>query len=167
MPYPRKRLYWLLTGPYLAILALVAIYLWRFSPWLTAAVLFCYLWACFFQAYCCAVQDCPYVGRFCPGIAGIVPASWIAKWQYGGREVVKSETRFTVHAVLAILGWVGWTVLPLRWIAQLSLGLAVGYVVWQFVYVAVFGLTVCPACAIRETCPGGVVQRQCARREGP
>jgi hypothetical protein len=53
-PYRRKLLYLVLTGPYVAILALVAIYLWRFSPWLTAVIVFFYLWACFFQAYCCA-----------------------------------------------------------------------------------------------------------------
>jgi hypothetical protein len=164
VPYRRKPLYLALTVPYVAILILVAIYLWRFSPWLTAAVAFCYMWACFFQAYCCACQDCPYVGRFCPAIAGIVPASWIAKWIYGGRKVERSEARFAIQAMLAILGWVGWTFLPLWWIARLSVGLAVAYVVWQVVYVAVFFLTVCPACAPRDICPGGGVQRACLRQ---
>jgi hypothetical protein len=65
-PYRKKTLYLVLTVPYLAILALVAICLWHFSPWLTAAVILSYLWASFFQAYCCACQDCPYIGGFCP-----------------------------------------------------------------------------------------------------
>ncbi|MGD2148522.1 MAG: hypothetical protein PVH41_17640, partial [Anaerolineae bacterium] len=164
VPYRKKTLYLVLTVPYLAILALVAIYLWRFSPWLTGAVVLSYLWACTFQAYCCACQDCPYIGRFCPAIAGIVPASWIARWVYGGRKVEMSEPRFAAHAVLAILGWVVWTALPLFWIAKLSVGLAVAYVLWQVVYVATFFLTVCPACALRDICPGGGVQAACLGR---
>jgi hypothetical protein len=43
-------------------------------------------------------------------------------------------------------------------------GLAVAYLVWQAVYVVVFFLTVCPACALRDICPGGQVQRACLRR---
>ena len=163
LPYRRKGVYWLLTAPFLAILVAVAAYLWRFSPWLTAAMAAFYVWTCGFQARWCACQDCPYVGRFCPAVAGIVPASWIAKWLYGSRQVDCSRRRMETHATLAILGWVAWTLLPLRWIARLSLGLAVAYVVWQLVYVAIFGLAICPVCAIRETCPGGVLYRRRAR----
>jgi hypothetical protein len=164
VPYRRKPLYLILTVPFLVVLILVGVYLWRFSPWLTAAMAFFYLWTCFFQAYWCAAQDCPYVGRFCPAVAGIVPASWIAKWLYGGREVHASRARLEIHAVLAVLGMLAWTILPLWWIAKLSIGLAVAYVVWQLAYVVVFWLTICPVCAIRETCPGGVLQRRCFRQ---
>lgn len=164
VPYRRRTLYLALTAPYLAVSVLVAIYLWRFSPWLTAAVALGYLAACFFQAYCCACQDCPYIGRFCPAIAGIVPASWIAKWIYGGRQVEKSEPRFSIQAVLAILGWVVWAILPLWWIVRLGVAVTAVYVAWQVVYVVAFFLTVCPACALRDICPGGGVQRACLRR---
>ena len=158
VPYHRKTLYLFLTVPFLAILALVAVYLWVFSPWLTAAMVFSYLWMSFFQAYCCACQECPYIGRFCPAIAGIVPASWVAKWIYGNREVVKSKARFEIHAMVATLGWLGWTLVPLWWIGKLHVLLAVAYVAWQVVSYVIFGLTICPACAVRETCPGGKLQ---------
>lgn len=164
VPYHRKTLYLVLTVPFLAILALVAVYLWVFSPWLTVAVVFCYLWISFFQAYCCACQECPYIGRFCPAIAGIVPASWLAKWIYGNREVTKSKVRFEIHAMVGTLGWLGWTLIPLWWIGKLHVLLAVAYVVWQIAYYVVFGLTICPACAVRETCPGGALQRACVKR---
>jgi len=35
------------------------------------------------------------------------------------------------------------------------LGFAIGYVVAHVVYSLIFGLTVCPVCSIRHTCPGG------------
>jgi hypothetical protein len=166
VPYRRKMLYLVLTVPFVAILVLVAVYVWRFSPWLTVAMVFSYLWVCFFQAYCCACQECPYIGQFCPAIAGIIPGSWMAKWIYGNRVVVKSKTRFEIHATLGILGWLGWTFVPLWWIAKLNALLAVAYVAWQIVYYVIFGLTICPVCAVRETCPGGALQRVCLKREG-
>lgn len=158
VPYRRKTLYFVLTVPFLAVLALVAVYLWAFSPWLTAAMVISYLWMSFFQAYCCACQECPYIGRFCPAIAGIVPASWMAKLIYGRREVVKSKARFEVHALVGFLGWLGMIVLPLWWIARFSVPLAAGYVAWHAVYYVIFGLAICPSCAVRETCPGGKLQ---------
>ena len=163
VPYPRKSHYLLLTVPFLTTLILVGVYVWRFSPWVTAAMAFCYLWTCFFQAFWCAAQACPYIGRFCPAVAYIVPASWIAKWLYADRRIVASRIKLEVHAGLAILGWIGWTVLPPRYIARCSPALAVAYVAWQLVCVAIFGLTICPVCAIREMCPGGAFQRRCLR----
>jgi hypothetical protein len=165
VPYRRKTLYFILTVPFLAILVLVAVYLWAFSPWLTVAMAFFYLWMSFFQAYCCACQECPYIGRFCPAIAGIVPASWMAKVIYGNRQVVKSKIRMEVQAIIGTLGWLCWTFLPLWWIAKLNVLLAVAYVAWQVVYYVIFGLTICPACAVRETCPGGALQRVVWKRK--
>ena len=164
VPYRRQTLYLVLTVPYLIISILVAIYLWRFSPWLTAGVALGYGGACLFQAYCCACQDCPYVGGFCPGIAGIVPASWMARWIYGDRTIAMAATRFAIQAALALVGWLVWAVLPVWWIAKLGVGVAVIYGLWQLVYVVVFLLTVCPACALREICPAGGVQRACLGR---
>jgi hypothetical protein len=158
VPYRRKTLYFVLAVPFLAILILSAVYLCTFSPWLTAGLALCYLGLCFLQGYCCACQECPYVGRFCPAIAGIVPASWLAKLIYGHRGIVKSKTRFEIYAVIGFLGLLGMAILPLWWIAKLSVPLAVGYLAWQFVYYLVFELTICPVCAIRETCPGGKLQ---------
>lgn len=165
VPYRRKALYYLLTVPFLATLMVAAIYLWTISPWLTVALALCYLGASLAQAYCCAYQACPYIGRFCPAIGGIVPAGWSAKVLYGGRTITRSRVRFEIHATIGLLGLVGMALLPLWWITQRSLPLAMGYVVLQLAYYAAFMLTVCPVCAIRETCPGGTLQRMCSRRE--
>jgi hypothetical protein len=168
VPYQRKGLYLALTIPMLLILLGVFVYLWTFSFLLALAFLACYVWMSTFQAYCCAYQKCPYVGGFCPAVLGIMPASLIAKVLYGSREIKASKARFETIAAVAVLGWLGLVFLPVYWIAQVHIGLAIGYVVLHAVYAVIFGLTVCPVCAIRETCPGGkfhVLVRRVAHRE--
>jgi hypothetical protein len=113
---------------------------------------------CYFQAYCCAYQKCAYVGRFCPAIAGIIPASYLAKLIYGRKKVVKSKVFFVLHAVLASLSEVGLIMMPLYWIGKLGHAVALGYVACHLIYYLIFGLSICPACAIRKTCPGGKLQ---------
>jgi hypothetical protein len=95
-----------------------------------------------------------------------MPASWLAKLIYGRREVVKSKARFEIYAVIGFSGLIGMAILPLWWIAKLSVPLAVGYFVWQLVYYLVFELMICPVCAIRETCPGGKLQSVVFRKRG-
>ena len=155
VPYQRKWLYLLLTIPFLSLLISVFIYLWTFSFILPIVFLLFYLAMCCFQAYCCAYQDCPYVGEFCPAVIGIFPANLITGSLYSGKEIVKSKKTFDLHATLAIVGWLGLVGFPLNWIAKLDPSLAVGYVISHMVYAVVFGLTICPVCAIRDTCPGG------------
>jgi len=155
-----------LTVPLLGILVLIFIYLWTFRFILSLVFLAFYLGVCFFQAYCCYHQDCPYVGGFCPAVIGIIPASLIAKALYNGRPVVKSKRRFDLYATLAVICWIGLIAFPLFWIAKLNVWLAVGYVLAHVVYTVIFGLTVCPACAIRDICPGGQFHKFVARQMG-
>ena len=155
VPYRRKGLYLALTIPMLLLLFAVLLYLGTYSVLLSLVFLACYLIMSFFQAYCCAVQRCPYVGGFCPAVLGIMPASLIAKVLYGNREIVRSKARFEAYATVAVLGWLGLVFLPVYWIARLGIGFALAYVACHAIYALIFGLTVCPACAIRETCPGG------------
>ncbi len=159
VPYRRKGLYLALTIPILLLLAAVLVYLWTFRFWLSLTFLTCYLVMSAFQAYCCAYQECPYVGGFCPAVLGIMPASLIAKVFYGNREMIRSKSRFEAFATVAVLGWLGLVFLPVYWIAKLGIGFAIGYVLLHAIYALVFGLTICPVCAIRETCPGGKVHR--------
>ena len=159
VPYRRKGLYLALTIPMLLLLLAVLIYLGTFSILLSLAFLACYLVMSTFQAYCCAYQDCPYVGGFCPAVLGIMPASLIAKVLYGNREIVRTKARFETYATLAILGWLGLAFLPVYWLAKLGVGFAIAYVACHAVYAFVFSLTVCPVCAIRDTCPGGKVHK--------
>ena len=158
VPYRRKGLYLILTLPFLAILITVFAYLWTFSFVLSIIFFLFYFAMCYFQAYCCAYQECPYVGGFCPAIVGIMPSSFLAKLIYGNKKIVKSKRAFEAHAIVASIAWLGMIVFPLFWIAKLGIWLAVGYVLSHAVYYLIFGLTVCPVCAIRNTCPGGKLQ---------
>jgi hypothetical protein len=157
VPYRRKGLYFLLTVPFLVLFILVFLYLWTFSPLLSMVFLLLYLAMCYFQAYCCAYQGCPYVGGFCPAILGIMPASLLAKLVYG-EKVVTSKKWFGIQAALASVCWLGLIAFPLFWVAKLGAPFALGYVFCHAVYYVIFGLTICPVCAIRGTCPGGKLQ---------
>ena len=159
VPYRRKGLYLALTVPMLLLLLGVLVYLGTYSILLSLVFLTCYLIMSFFQAYCCAYQRCPYVGGFCPAVLGIMPASLIAKYLYGDREIARTKARFDAYATVAVLGWLGLVLLPLYWIARLGISFAVAYFAVHAIYTLIFGLTICPACAIREICPGGRVHK--------
>jgi hypothetical protein len=164
VPYRRKGTYYLLTVPMLALLVAVFVYLWTFSFILALVLLSFYLTMCYFQAYCCVYQECPYVGGFCPAVMGIMPASLLAKWIYGRRPVIKSRRSFEIHALIAMVAWAGVIFFPLFWIAKLGLAFAGGYVACHAVYYVLFGLSICPACAIRDICPGGRFQNLMLKR---
>ena len=166
VPYRRKGLYLALTVPLLGIFVMIFGYLWGFSFALSFVFLTLYLGVCTFQAYCCYYQDCPYVGGFCPAVIGIMPASLIARVLFSGRPVVKSKRRFDLYATLAVMCWIGVIAFPLFWIAKVNVWFAVGYVLVHMVYTLIFGLTICPACAIRDICPGGQFQKFVARQKG-
>jgi hypothetical protein len=159
VPYRRKALYFIITIPLMALYIAVFIYLWSFSFVWSLVFLSFYLLMCFFQAYCCAYQDCPYVGGFCPAITGILPASLLAKLLYGKKKIVKSKKLFDLNAMVATVGLLGLVFFPLYWLAKMGIIYAVGYIVLNIVYYLVFLLTICPVCAIRETCPGGQLQK--------
>ena len=164
VPYRRKGLYLAVTAPFLALLVLVFAYLWTFSFILSLVFASFYFAMCYFQAYCCAYQDCPYVGGFCPAIAGIVPASALAKLAYGRKQITRSKRAFEVHAAIAFAAWIGLIAWPLFWLSRLGVWATVGYVVCHALYYTVFGLTICPVCAVRDTCPGGRLQKIVLRR---
>jgi hypothetical protein len=117
---------------------------------------------CYFQAYCCACQECPYIGEFCPAITGIYPANILARMKYGDKEelrgMVKSERKLETDATLAAICMGGTIVFPLYWLAKRSAFLAAGYIFVSAVYYLFHFLGVCPVCAIRDTCPGGQLQ---------
>lgn len=158
VPYRRKGLYFVLTIPLLAVFISVFVYLWTFSFVLSMVFLLLYLGACLFQAYCCAYQDCPYMGGFCPAVAGIIPASIFTKLIYGRGEITKSKRAFETHAITATACGLGLIVFPLPWILKPGFLFAAGYIAFAVAYLLVFFLTICPACAIRHTCPGGKLQ---------
>ena len=155
VPYRRKGLYFLLTIPFVLLLIGTFVYLWTFSFVLSLVLALFYGMTCLFQAYCCAYQDCPYVGGFCPAVAGIMPASLLAKLIYGQGRITKSKRMFETQATFGVIGLLGMAFFPVFWIAKLGLLFAIGYVVYHGLNYVVFLFTICPACAIRHTCPGG------------
>lgn len=172
-PYSRRKLYLAIVIPYAAVLAAVFLYLLAAKApqerdksaagggrWCLPSLIYLafYLGMCYFQAYCCACQDCPYIGEFCPALAGIYPANALARRKYGDRGVVKSEEAFKANAAAAAFCWGGMVLFPLPWLARRSAKLAAGYALAHAAYYLLHGLIVCPVCAIRETCPGGMLQ---------
>ncbi|MFW6113625.1 MAG: hypothetical protein ACOC78_01725 [Actinomycetota bacterium] len=182
-PFRRKKLYLAIVIPYAAVLAAVFFYLLarkeppageagapgaeagggageesgrRYVPGLIFLAF--YLGMCYFQAYCCACQECPYVGEFCPALAGIYPANQLARVKYGEKGVVKSEEAFQANATAAAFCWGGMMLFPLPWLARRSARLAAGYLLVHAVYYMLHGLVLCPVCVIRDTCPGGKMQ---------
>jgi hypothetical protein len=164
VPYRRKGLYFVLTVPFVLIMLAVFIYLWRYSFLLSLAYLGFYFMTSFFQAYCCAYQDCPYVGKFCPAVIGIYPGNMFAKWLYSNKKIVRSKKKFEQSVTWALVGWGGLIILPLYWLSRLSIWWAVGYAAAHVVYTLIFWLTICPVCAIRNTCPGGKLYNMVAGR---
>jgi hypothetical protein len=178
-PYRRKKSYLAIVLPYVAVLATVFFYLLttrgprereassagagrRYLPALTYLAF--YLGMCYFQAYCCACQDCPYIGEFCPALAGIYVANPLARMEYGDKRAVKSERAFKANATAAALCWGGLMLFPLPWLARRNARLAAGYMLVHAVYYLMHGLILCPVCAIRDTCPGGKLQSMLLKR---
>ena len=164
VPFRKKTLYLVLTVPLLLILILVLVYLWTYSPVLSLIFLLLFLAACYFQAYCCAYQACPYIGHFCPAIVGIMPASFLAKIIYPQGKIVRSKERYWINIVLATISWLALAIFPLFWIVRVHVMYAVGYLACHLVYSLFFFLRICPVCAIRETCPGGKLQKASKRK---
>jgi hypothetical protein len=163
VPYRRKHLYLALTVPFWLLLVVVLGYLWTYNFVLSLVFASFFMGMSYFQAYCCVYQACPYVGGFCPAVIGIMPASLMARAMYG-KGIVKSKRRFEVSASLGVVCWLGLIVFPLFWLAKLGAVPAIGYVLSHVVYTAVFGTTVCPACAIRDICPGGRLSGKVMKR---
>ena len=77
VPFEKKKLYLVLTIPVVLLFVAVAVYLYRTS--IVPFIIYCslFLLVVMLQSYCCAYQDCPYIGRFCPGIGGVTMISSI------------------------------------------------------------------------------------------
>lgn len=159
VPYRKKLLYFVLTIPYFSVLIIVAFYLWSLNFVLSIIFILFYFLMCYFQTYCCAYQNCPYVGTICPAIAGIILASFLTKFIYSKKKIKKSKKLFEINATIASISWAGIIIFPLYWISKLNILLAAGYGISTIIYYIIFGLTICPVCAIRKTCPGGGLQR--------
>ena len=156
VPYKRTWLYLMLTVPLLAMMGFAGYILWTYNFIFTIIYISIFAFTNLFQSYCCHYQECPYVGGFCPAVAGIVPASLIAKiWQK--LKVKKNKLAFEILATLGALMLLGLILFPLYWLFIYHIVAFVGYLLIIIIYAFAFLLLICPACAIRDTCPGGKV----------
>ncbi len=154
VPFKRRRLYLVMFIPLLTLMGVIFLYLWMISPILGLIYVGLYLSTCVFQAYCCTYQECPYIGKFCPGIFGIIPSSRIA--QSGViRNLKKSARLFEIFATIAFILLLGMILFPIIWLSQLDFFITLGYLGVNVFYLVVFLWNICPNCAIRSTCPAG------------
>lgn len=153
VPFKKKALYLALTLPIVVVFILIAVYLYPLSRPAFVFYVSCFAAVMLFQSYCCAYQDCPYVGKFCPGIGGITVLSSLIALLL--RKAKKSKTLFNVFATLGFLCLIIITVFPVFYLMRTSIIVGIGYIVVSVLYIVLFFRFVCPACAIRDTCPGG------------
>ncbi|MEJ2356292.1 MAG: hypothetical protein P8Y62_10435 [candidate division WOR-3 bacterium] len=153
VPYKRKALYLILTIPIIILYLVIMIHLWQVNKLIFAIYCSFFILGILFQSYCCAYQDCPYIGKFCPGLGGfLMPASLVARLL---KKVKKAKIMFDLCASIAFICLLGIILLPVYFIYKLGLFLLILYSVIVVVYIVSFLLLICPACAIRDTCPAG------------
>ena len=154
VPFKQRRLYLVMLIPLLTLMGVIFLYLWMISPILGLIYVGLYLSTCVFQAYCCACQECPYIGKFCPGIYGIIPSSRIAQFEKI-RNIKKSTRLFELFATIAFILLLGMIFFPIFWLNQLGFFVTIGYFGVNVFYFFIFLWIICPNCAIRSTCPAG------------
>ena len=155
IPYKRKALYLLLTGPIVVLYLVIIGYLWEVDKLIFTVYCSLFVLIILFQSYCCTYQNCPYMGKFCPGMGGfIVPASIVALLL---KKVKRVKTLFNLFALLAFLCLLGIILLPVYFIYKLGLNLLIFYSVIVIAYSLLFLVLICPVCAIRDSCPAGKV----------
>lgn len=159
VPYQRRGLYFALTIAHFAVISMVLVYLWKISPLLSFALVGLYIATSYFQAYYCVYQDCPYVGGFCPAISGIYPANIIAT-RLKSTGIEKSDSMFQMYGTFAVISWFTMTFFPLYWLYLGGIEYAFAYFIFYLLYYLAFSLRICPSCAVRNTCPGGSLQRR-------
>jgi hypothetical protein len=137
--------------------------LWIKHYWLTFIYFSFYALTNIFQSYYCVSINCPYIGKFCPAVAGIMPTSWIAKLL----KKLHPKPNKKIAEVFALLGalmLLCLVIFPLYWLFQYHIVAFIGYLLGIMVYAFAFLLTICPVCASRELCPGGQMSIKLERK---
>jgi len=153
--YERVWLYIIITVPLLALMGFATYVLWLNKFWLGIIYIGFYVLTNIFQSYYCINIDCPYIGGFCPAVAGIMPAAWIARIL----QKLGLKTNKKIAEVAATLGatmLLGLIVFPLYWLFQYNLIAFFGFLIGILIYGFTFLLQICPVCASKESCPGGI-----------
>ncbi len=157
VPFKKKVLYLALTIPIVIIFIAIAVYL--FLTNLVPFIIYCslFLSVILLQSYCCAYQDCPYIGKFCPGIGGVIILSSVIAKLF--KNMKKSKKLFDLFASLGFTCLIGIAIFPVFYIYKIGIGIMLIYIVIALSYFIAFFSLICPFCAIRDTCPGGKVSK--------
>lgn len=158
VPFKKKRRYWVLTIPLLALLVVTSLYLWRIGSGLGLIYIGFFIVLNFADSYLCSVENCPYVGKPCPGMFGLFLVGVLA----GIRRRIKVKQNQVISGVcggIVGLSTIGLVLFPLNWLAKRSLLMALGYFLVFLIYYLVYILTICPHCAKRNDCPAARLVR--------
>lgn len=164
--FPKKLFYIALHLPLIGLFAVLGFYIYSFGlKFLLFYILFGLI-SIIFQSYCCAYQNCPYVGfkSFCPGIGGfLILSSYIAVFL---KKAPKSKFWFNLCASIGGLSAFVFVVYPVFFLIKLNLLYLILYILVSIIYVCSFFYLICPGCAIAATtCPGGVFYRRTLRKD--
>lgn len=152
IPHPRKRWYWLISIPYVALIALTTIYLFNENINVAIIYLSLYIGSNIIHGYNCSFSPCPYVGTFCPGAFGWFWVGKIAKlFQQIGLS--KSNSLINLFFMFIMISLLGIIILPTFWLANLGLVFVIGYVIFFVVHFYFFLVLMCTKCAGRKACP--------------
>ena len=153
VPYPRKRLYLLLTVPMIVMYVAIAAFLWQVSPIFFVIYLSLFVIVAIFQSYVCVYWQCPYVGKFAPCVGGFcLPSSQIARLF---KNVTVTERAYNIMVTVAFTGFLAIIVIPVYFLYQQGLVYLLAYLGIVLIYAVSFLWLICPVCGTRHVCPGG------------
>jgi len=152
IPYPRKRWYWLISLPYVFVLTITTIYLWKHSVSASCSYLGLYFISIILHGYNCSFSKCPYKNTYCPGAFG-----WFSVGKVAGIffkiKIKKSSGLINLFFFLILISILGITILPTFWIINIGIFWVIGYVLFILIHFFTFVVVICPKCAGRSFCP--------------
>ncbi len=152
-PYPRKKLYLLLTIPILVMYIAIALLLWQVNHVAFVSYLSLFVLVAISQSYVCVCWQCPYVGKFAPCVGGFcLPSSQLARLF---KHVKRTKRAYNIVVTLAFGCFLGIIGLPIYFLFQQGIGYGIAYLGVVLVYAACFLWWICPVCGTRHVCPGG------------
>lgn len=158
--FSKKLFYFAVHFPLIGLFCILGFYIYSFNLTFLLLYIFFALISILFQSYCCAFQECPYIGfpSFCPGIGGfLILSSYLTLFV---KKLPKSKRWFNLSASIAGLSAFVFVIYPVFFLIKLNLLYPLLYLLLTLVYIISFFSLICPGCAIVKICPGGVFSRK-------
>lgn len=154
--FRNKGLFLLITIPVILTYLAVAFYLWHNARLFLWVYLALFVLINFFQSYCCAYSECPYIYGFCHAIGGMtIPASRIARIFM---NKATSKSLFIIAKLLVSLLMLGIIALPLFFIKDLGVLLLLLYCLIFIAHVELSMTMAGPDSDMKGTCITGLFQ---------